>query len=1046
MKKMLCNKILALTLFLFIFSSRAYNQSDDWTILESWPLTVSGQASGLAWDGTYFYFGIYGVDGDNVYKFDPTDGSSELLFSSPELGDAFGMTYDGSHLWITDHVTSTSVPAYAMQFDFSGNLLSQFDLPDHYMSGIAYDNGDFWVATYYDDPGTIYKVDNTGTILTQFQSPDEQPWDLCLENDNLWVVDYYADMIYQTDLTGNILDSHPSENIQPSGIVYDGQYLWYVDGGASTSTIYKVDLGGIGTPEIEVPTDYYNYGNISVGDSATWNCSVNNTGTANLDITNLVIQNAVPIFVYMGFPQTIAPGNSLEIPFQFKPTEIGTLNTIVSIESNDPVTAEVEITLVGEAVFDGPHINVPLTSHNFGSIRSNATTRWFLEILNDGSEVLQVTEININDPHFYLDDAVAFPISINALESINIGIWFNPDQAGSFSGVAEIMHNDVSQDPIEVFLEGSGIEQDYPIGENLWGHLINTSWDNSVKAITHISDVSSDGISDVIVGSQDDFVRCFNGNASGNADILWEIEVGNIYQQNNLAIIDDINDDGFEDVIAGKAGIGGVNAISGKTGELIWSYSTQQFGDGGWIYQVWTGFDYNNDGNNDVLAASGGTAQGSRRIFCIDGISGDAIWVKFTDGPNFSVIGVEDFTGDGKPDVIGGAANSNETEGKVFGIDGENGNIEWTYTTSGSSVWALEQLDDLNSDGIKDIIAGCSLGNFYYFLNATNGSVINSGSISGSFILRFEKLDDVNGDGFSDFAIAKSGPLALVIDGQTGDDIWSTTLVDQSWNVDRIEDISGDGINDVVIGTLYSSNYCYFLDGTSGETIHSFNFGEAVDAISAIPDITGDGSWEIVAGGREGKLVCYSGGLNSAALIADFMADTTYGIVPFEVQFTDMTSGDPTFWEWDFDNNGSIDSYVQHPMYTYTEFGNYTVKLVAGNSNKSDTIVKVDYITADTIVNIQNTYISDIGISPNPFTDYTTLSFTLLNEQYVSCIIYSMYGEKIKDLLLSQKLATGNQEFKWDGTNDSGRKVKRGMYLIFLQAGEMVYQQKILKQ
>ncbi len=96
-------------------------------------------------------------------------------------------------------------------------------------------------------------------------------------------------------------------------------------------------------------------------------------------------------------------------------------------------------------------------------------------------------------------------------------------------------------------------------------------------------------------------------------------EIGDVYNQNDLYIIEDIDNDGFDDVIVGKTGIGSVNALSGKTGELIWSFSTAQFGDGGWIYQVWAGYDYNDDGINDVLAPSGGSAQGSRRIFCIDG-------------------------------------------------------------------------------------------------------------------------------------------------------------------------------------------------------------------------------------------------------------------------------------------------------------------------------------------------------------------------------------------------------------------------------------------
>ncbi|MCD4730908.1 MAG: choice-of-anchor D domain-containing protein [Bacteroidales bacterium] len=1044
MKTKIQYTFLLITFALFLFSQSAFNQNEDWTIVESWPLTVPGQASGLAWDGTYFYYGIYGSDGDKVYRFDPSDGSSVLLFSSPDLGDTFGMTYDGSHLWITDHVTSSSVPAYAMQFDFSGNLLTQFDLPDHYMSGIAYDNDDFWVATYYPDPGTIYKVDNTGAILAQFQSPGEQPWDLCLENDNLWVVDYYADMIYRTDLSGNILESHPSENIQPSGIEYDGQYLWYIDGGSGTSKIYKIDLGGVGTPEIEVPIDYYNYGNVSVGDSAVWYCTINNIGTADLDITNLVIQNAVPIFVWMTFPQTISPGNSLDIPFIFKPTEIGSLNTIVTIESTDPVTSEVEVTLEGEAVFDGPHINVPYTSYNYGNIRMNATSRWNLEIQNDGSQQLLISDILIDDFHFYLDDNVSFPLSVNVLESVFIGIWFNPDQAISFLGVAEVMHNDVTQDPIEIDLVGSGIEQYYPIGDNLWNYTINTGWDNSVKAITPINDVSGDGITDVIVGSEDNFIRCFNGNASGSADILWENEAGDVWNQNDIAIIEDINGDGYDDVIAGKTGIGAVKAISGKTGEIIWTFDTQQFGDGGWIYQVWTGFDYNEDDSNDVLAASGGSATGSRRIFCIDGISGDAIWVKFTDGPNFSVIGVEDFTGDGKPDVIGGASNSNESEGKVHGINGDNGTIEWTFTTEGSAIWALEQLADINGDQIKDIIAGDSYGN-YFFLDPTNGSSIFSGSVGlYKIVLRFEKLDDVNGDDVMDIAVAKSGPLAVIIDGYTGEFIWSTTLFDQSWNIDRIEDVSGDGINDVIIGTLYGTNYCYFLDGTTGETIHSFNFGEAVDGIGAIPDITGDGSWEMVAGGREGKLVCYSGGLNSAVLTTDFMADTTYGTIPFEVQFSDLTSGSPTFWEWDFDNDGMIDSYDQNPSYEYTQIGIYSVKLAAGNSSVSDTIVKIDYITADSTVNIKNHYYSDITVSPNPFSHQTTLSYYLIDEGMVSCQIFNLHGKQVKNLIPLQFQKSGKNEIIWDGTNDAGQKVKSGIYLISFQIGTKIYQDKIL--
>jgi PKD repeat protein len=213
-----------------------------WSIVATY--TIPEGASGLASDGTYLYCGIYGANGDEIYQIDPETGDYSLLFSGPQ-DDAYGLTFDGEYLWTTDHPGSSSTPAIAMQMDMDGNLISQFNLPDHYMSGIAYDNGDFWVSTYYPEPAMIYKVAPPGTILQQFSAPDDQPWDLCLENENLWMADYWGDTLYKIDpSTGYLLESHPSEGVDPAGIVWDGTYLWYCDNGLDYNYdyLYKVAL------------------------------------------------------------------------------------------------------------------------------------------------------------------------------------------------------------------------------------------------------------------------------------------------------------------------------------------------------------------------------------------------------------------------------------------------------------------------------------------------------------------------------------------------------------------------------------------------------------------------------------------------------------------------------------------------------------------------------------------------------------------------------------------------------------------------------------
>ncbi len=282
---------IALLLIASFINANAQEFTDDigdvnaWTILQSWD--IPGKASGLAWDGTYLYYGIYGSDGDHVYRFDPSNGTYQLQFTNPAINDSYGMTWDGSSLWITDHGTSPSDPAQAIELDLSGNILSTFNLPDHYMSGIAYDGGDFWVGTYYPDPGIIYKVSNSGSVLSQFVPPADQIWDICTHVNDLWMVDYNSDMIYKTTANGSVLENHACENIKPSGIVYDGTYLWYVDGQLSSpSKLYKVSLTGAGTPEISIPHDFHNYGVVTMGDSEIWNMEVENVGDADLEITN----------------------------------------------------------------------------------------------------------------------------------------------------------------------------------------------------------------------------------------------------------------------------------------------------------------------------------------------------------------------------------------------------------------------------------------------------------------------------------------------------------------------------------------------------------------------------------------------------------------------------------------------------------------------------------------------------------------------------------------------------------------------------------------
>jgi PKD repeat protein len=79
-------------------------------------------------------------------------------------------------------------------------------------------------------------------------------------------------------------------------------------------------------------------------------------------------------------------------------------------------------------------------------------------------------------------------------------------------------------------------------------------------------------------------------------------------------------------------------------------------------------------------------------------------------------------------------------------------------------------------------------------------------------------------------------------------------------------------------------------------------------------------------------------------LTADFTASPLSGYAPLSVDFTDASTGNPTQWQWDFDNNGVFESTQPNPVWTYDLPGMYTVRLVVSNANQADEEIRLNYI------------------------------------------------------------------------------------------------------
>ncbi len=77
---------------------------------------------------------------------------------------------------------------------------------------------------------------------------------------------------------------------------------------------------------------------------------------------------------------------------------------------------------------------------------------------------------------------------------------------------------------------------------------------------------------------------------------------------------------------------------------------------------------------------------------------------------------------------------------------------------------------------------------------------------------------------------------------------------------------------------------------------------------------------------------------------AEFTVNFTQTSVGGQLQFTDLSTGLPLSWQWDFNSDGIIDSEEQNPVWSYNQPGLYTVTLTVNNGVVDDTQIKTDYI------------------------------------------------------------------------------------------------------
>lgn len=874
---------------------------------------------GLAYDGTNLWVGTSSTNSNKIWKIDPANGTVLDSITVPFIPPSGSYTvkalaWDGQYLWVFMDLPSAHHPDKFYKVNpNTGAVLKTLNSPENdYIGGMDYFDNHIWYSQYYANqvPGRdkIIKMDTTGVTVDTLDTQGEQPMGVAYDGNFVWCAEdtgfvgatrqeMYAYDPVTGAYTGNFVRI-PTDS--PRDMTYDGTYFWLVHYNTTNSLIYQFATQG-GTPDIHLPVTSLNFGLSEIGQTKTLQLNILNVGTAALSINELQFSNPLFSHTVPAFPVTIPPGGSTTIGVTFTPQNYGIFTGTMNILSNDPVTPSVAVSLTGKGMYGNPYISFNATSHNFGSvwIPEEGLASWKLLIGNRGLQNLQISAFTFSDPVFYAGSNP--PITIAPDDTAEVTLWFAPQQAISYSATLEIANNDPLQPTAVINLQGTGLGGPFDLGYAFWNYQIppnpSTTYNEyRVLALKAINDITGDGVADVITASRNYWTIALNGASAGLASEVWRFSsyissssaggIGNTNdlppQQKALSIANDLNNDGFQDVVIGTGGGNEhVYALNGLNGNIIWSFGTDHpdsfnLGD---ITSVYVREDYNNDGVNDVVATGSGIndgAGGRRTVYCFNGTNGQILWQYFVGAMLRMVESIGDVNGNGSTDVVVGTGNGIANIYSIVGIDpeGPTGPTPiWSFPIGSGAGGGKEVLRYDIPGQTSDVIAGSYFGRVYR-IDGETGIQVWLFNLGSSGINQLSLIEDVDGDGLDDILVCSFNSTFYCISGATGVPIWFKTVGNFSWSAQAIEDINGDGQQDVIMACR--NDILYILDGSNGASLLEYPMNSGVlqgaTLASVLPDIDNNGFDEILGAADNGKIVALSAG---SACINGFLGDVT---------------------------------------------------------------------------------------------------------------------------------------------------------------------------
>jgi hypothetical protein len=338
-----------------------------------------------------------------------------------------------------------------------------------------------------------------------------------------------------------------------------------------------------------------------------------------------------------------------------------------------------------------------------------------------------------------------------------------------------------------------------------------------------------------IFGTFEPVVKWHN---SEPGDVTVTPAVGELTDDNADGLVNDQDD---PDIVVANLH-GGIFALDGTTGALLWQSSVLVNGEGTTTEPTSPAIgDIDGDGFPDVVVAASndGGKDAAGRLVALEGRTGDVEWLVPTPytsrEEHCGAVNLYDLDGNGTVEVLLGAWIANGADGSTVGLGTQGTGTG--YASDYVAGWhpaMMSAAADIDRDGKQEVVTGNTL------YDSTGNTIWANAEKDG-----FVAIGDFDGDPYGEI-IATSYPSEMRLQDDDGSVIWKKELGGLTIGPPTIADFDGDGEPEIGVAgqdsyrvvdadgrILWSRTTTDFSSGFTGSSVFDFEGDGAAEVVYA---------------------------------------------------------------------------------------------------------------------------------------------------------------------------------------------------------------------